>query len=456
MENIQKIIKSQSEFFNSNSTKSVKFRIEQLKKLKEVLKFHESEMNKAIYSDFKKSEFDTFLNELSLLYSDIDEAISRLPKWSKRKRVGTNLLNFPAKSYIYPEPLGTSLVIGAWNYPFQLSFAPVIAAMAAGCTIVLKPSEVPAATSSIMAKMVNENFDSNYFQVIEGGIPETTELLEQKWDKIFFTGSVPVGKIVYRAAAKNLTPVTLELGGKSPAFVTKKSDLNLAARRIVWGKFLNAGQTCIAPDYIMVDKEVQAEFLSKLSARIEEMDFSFENKNYVQIIDEKNIDRLEKLIDNNKVVCGGEIDKSRRFFLPTIMKDVTFDDKIMQDEIFGPILPIIAYDNLADAIIKVKHLPKPLSCYVFSSEAAVRNRIIRELSFGGGALNDTIMHISNSKLPFGGVGSSGIGRYHGKAGFDAFTHYKSVLDKATWFDPDLKYPPYTDKKLKWLKWLLRL
>ena len=456
MENFEELLENQKTYYQSQATKPVKFRIAQLRRLKEILRSNEAEMNEAIYSDFKKSGFDTFTNELALLYLDIDEAIKKIPGWSKRKRVGTNLINFPAKSHIYPEPLGSSLVIGAWNYPFQLSFAPVIAAIAAGCTVVLKPSEVPSATSTIIAKMINENFDQNYFRVVEGGVPETTKLLELKWDKIFFTGSVPVGKIVYKAAAENLTPVTLELGGKSPAIVTRNSNLDLAVRRIVWGKFLNAGQTCIAPDYVMVDKEIEDEFLSRLVKRIEEMNFSFENNNYVQIINDKNVERLSELLKDSKIIYGGRIDKEQRYFSPTVMKDISFDDKVMQDEIFGPILPVISYSNLDDAIRKIKNLPKPLSCYLFSKDSEIKRRVMRELSFGGGAINDTIMHITNSNLPFGGVGSSGIGNYHGKAGFDAFTHYKSVLDKGTWFDPDFKYPPYTDKKIKWLRWLLRI
>ena len=456
MEKFEKILIAQRDYFGSQATKPVNFRITQLKRLRDVLKSNETKMNDAIYADFKKSRFDAFTNELALLYLDIDEAIRNLPKWSKRKKVGTNLINFPAKSYIYPEPIGSSLIIGAWNYPFQLSFAPVIAAIAAGNTVVLKPSEVPSATSAIISQIVNDTFDKKYFYVVEGGVPETTELLKLKWDKIFFTGSVPVGKIVNKAAAENLTPVTLELGGKSPAIVTSKADINLAVKRIVWGKFLNAGQTCIAPDYVIVDEAVEKEFISKLVKRIEEMKFSFENENYVQIINEKNMDRLSKLLEENKIIYGGEIDMDKRYFSPTVMRDVSFGDKVMQDEIFGPILPIISYSNLDDAIRRIKQLPKPLSCYLFTKESGTKRKVLRELSFGGGAVNDTIMHITNSKLPFGGVGSSGIGNYHGQAGFDAFTHNKSVLDKGTWFDPDFKYPPYSEKKIKWLRWLLRI
>jgi len=450
----QQLLLDQNLHFQTGVTKDVNFRKKQLKKLKSIIESHEEQMNEAIYADFKKSSFDTFSNELALVYLDINEAISKLAGWSRRKRVGTNLLNFPARSYIYPEPLGSCLIIGAWNYPFQLSFAPVVAAIASGNTIVLKPSEVPSNTSALIAKMINENFEKHVFHVVEGGVDETTELLKLKWNKIFFTGSVPVGKIVYQAAAKNLVPVTLELGGKSPAFVTEDCNLDLAVRRIVWGKFLNAGQTCIAPDYILVHESVKEGFIQKLIERVKEMKFSFDNDNYVQIINEKNVDRLAQLLDQEKVIYGGKIDRDRRFFEPTIMDNVTFEDEVMKDEIFGPILPLITYSDISTAMHQVKALPHPLSLYIFTNRKQIKRRIIRELSFGGGAVNDTIMHITNSKLPFGGVGNSGIGSYHGKAGFDTFTHYKSILDKATWLDPDLKYPPYTKSKIKWVRRLL--
>ncbi len=450
----KELLTNQQEYFNTGVTRPISFRKKQLTKLKSVLRENETLMNEAIYADFQKSSFDTFTNELALVYLDIDEALSSLYNWSKRKRVSTNLLNFPAQSFIYPEPLGACLIIGAWNYPFQLSFAPVVAAIAAGNTIVLKPSEVPSATSNLMAKMINDNFDPNFFRVEQGGVEETSKLLECSWNKIFFTGSVPVGRIVYQAAAKNLVPVTLELGGKSPAIVTKGANLKVAVQRIVWGKFLNAGQTCIAPDYILVEKSIKDDFLKRLKERIVEMDYALENENYVQIINEKNIDRLEKLIDTEKIVFGGKIDRETRYFQPTVLDNVSFEDKVMQEEIFGPILPIITYEDLDSAIHKIRSLPKPLSCYVFANRKQVKEKVINEISFGGGAINDTIMHITNSNLPFGGVGSSGIGTYHGKAGFDTFTHHKSILDKPTWLDPSLKYPPYTSFKKKMVRWLL--
>lgn len=452
---MEDILKKQREFFNSNQTKTIDFRIQQLKKLRKLLTDNESLLNDAIYADFKKSAFDTFTNELALLYIDIDEVIKNVKKWAKRKSVKTNLLNFPSKSYIIPEPLGVSLIIGAWNYPYQLSLAPAIASIGAGNTIILKPSELPNETSKLMAKLINENFDPAYFKVIEGGISETTELLKQRFDKIFFTGSVPVGKIIYQAAAKYLTPVTLELGGKSPAIVTDDRHLEVIVKRLVWAKFLNAGQTCIAPDYVLVPQALEQRFLELVKKEIEKENFSVQNGNYIQIINTKNIRRLANLLDMEKVYYGGNYDEQSRIFEPTIMHQVNFDDKVMQEEIFGPILPVITYQTLEAAIAKIKEGEKPLSCYIFTSNNTLKNKLLNELSFGGGAINDAVMHITNSNLPFGGVGESGIGSYHGEYGFKTFSHYKSILEKLTWIEPNLKYFPHSKLKLWWIKLLLR-
>lgn len=452
---MEDIVKKQREFFNSNKTKTIDFRIQQLKKLRKLLTDNESLLNDAIYADFKKSAFDTFTNELALLYIDIDEAIRHVKKWAKRKSVKTNILNFPAKSYIIPEPLGVSLIIGAWNYPYQLSIAPAIASIGAGNTIILKPSELPNKTSKLMAKLINENFGPAYFIVIEGGISETTELLKQRFDKIFFTGSVPVGKIIYQAAAKYLTPVTLELGGKSPAIVTDDRHLEVIVKRLVWAKFLNAGQTCIAPDYVLVPQALEQRFLELVKKEIEKENFSVQNGNYIQIINTKNISRLANLLDMEKVYYGGNYDEQSRIFEPTIMHQVNFDDKVMQEEIFGPILPVITYQTLDAAIAKIKEGEKPLSCYIFTTNNTLKNKLLNELSFGGGAINDAIMHITNSNLPFGGVGESGIGSYHGEYGFKTFSHYKSILEKLTWIEPNLKYFPHSKLKLWWIKLLLR-
>jgi aldehyde dehydrogenase (NAD+) len=452
--NYGEIVKKQSDYFNSNQTKDICFRIEQLKKLKRLIKNQEPVLYEAIYADFKKSAFETFTTELSFIYNDIDLFVKKLPKWSRKKRAKTNLLNLPGQSFILPEPLGVCLIIGTWNYPYQLTLLPLVAAIASGNTVILKPSEIAPATSTAIRKLINENFPSEFVYVIEGGIPETTALLDQKFDKIFFTGSSKVGRIVYQAAAKNLTPVTLELSGKSPAIVTRNSNLKESAKRIVWAKFLNSGQSCIAPDYALVDEAVKDEFLTYLKEFIEKSQYSFENRNFVQIIDERNFNRLAGLIDKKKIYHGGETDLQRRYCAPTLLTGITFNDRIMDDEIFGPILPVISYSDLNDAIAEIKSRPKPLSCYIFTNDDQIRNKTLKEISFGGGAVNDAIMHFTNNNLPFGGVGNSGIGSYHGKAGFVAFSHFKSILDKPFWLEPNLKYSPYSERKLSLIKRLI--
>ncbi|WP_343634160.1 aldehyde dehydrogenase [Fluviicola sp.] len=451
---MKSLIDQQRAFFNSNQTKDLKFRIGQLQKLKSLLLSNQNRLNEAIYKDFGKSPFETFTNEFGLVFLDIDEACSKLRKWAKRKRVRTNWVNFPAKSYIIPEPLGVSLIIGAWNYPYQLSLAPAIAAIAAGNTVILKPSELPLNTSNILAEVINTAFDPAFFHVVEGGIEETTALLEERFDKIFFTGSTNVGRIVYQAAAKHLTPVTLELGGKSPAIFTEDANFKMGIKRLIWAKFLNSGQTCIAPDYVLLPKSRKNEFLELAKAEIEQASYSIENGNYIRIINDKNLERLKNLIDPDKVYSGGEIREGQRIIQPTLMHNVTFNDAIMQEEIFGPILPVITYDSLDEVIPEIKKREKPLSCYLFTTNSSIRDKLLHELSFGGGAINEAVMHISNSRLPFGGVGQSGTGSYHGEAGFRTFSHYKSILQKATWFETNLKYSPYSEGKLKWIRRLM--
>lgn len=452
---MKSLVAAQTSYFQTNATKDIAFRVRQLRRFLGALKEHEPALMAAIHADFGKSVFDTWTNELGLVYHSLNEAIRLTPRWASPRRVRTNIINLPARSLILPEPLGVALVIGAWNYPYQLSLAPVVAALAAGNTVILKPSELPARTSRAMADAINPNFDPAYFTVVEGGIPETTALLEQKFDKIFFTGSVPVGKIVYQAAARHLTPVTLELGGKSPAIVAADSNLAVAAKRLVWAKFLNAGQTCIAPDYVLVERAVHDRFLAHVVAEIDRAGYAVENGNYVRIINDRNLHRLLAMIDPAKVHHGGGCDAAARVLAPTILTGVGWDDKVMEDEIFGPILPVLAYDDLDDAIKMIKARPKPLSCYAFTGNRATKDKILREISFGGGAINDAIMHISNSNLPFGGVGDSGTGSYHGEDGFRAFSHQKSVLEQVTWLDPFLRYPPHGPKKLRLLQWLMR-
>ena len=452
--NYADILQQQKTFFNTHATKDLDFRKAQLQKLKKLVKSNEKLLYDAIYQDFGKSEFETFGTEISFVYKDIDYYLKNLKSFAKPKNVLTNIVNQMGSSKIVFEPLGNCLVIGAWNYPYQLTLTPVIAAIAAGNTCVIKPSELPENTMKAMAKLINENFDAQFLYVVEGGVEETTAILKLRFDKIFFTGSPRVGKIVYKAAAEHLTPVTLELGGKSPAFVTEKADLNIAARRIVWGKFINAGQTCVAPDYLYVAENIKAKFLKVLIEEIKKRNYTDNVDHYCKIINERNFDRLEKMIDREKVVFGGETNREKRYISPTVLDNVTWEDAVMQEEIFGPILPILTYKNLETAMQTVVEGEKPLSAYLFSNDAKEQELFTEKLSFGGGCINDTLMHLSNDRLPFGGVGNSGIGHYHGKFGFIAFSHQKAILKKSNYLEPELKYPPYSDAKLNILKKLL--
>ena len=456
MESIVEIVQKQHSFFNTNDTKSIAFRKQQLKKFKKILLDNEAALYKAIYADFKKSEFETYSSELALVYHEIDIALKNITKWARNKRVGTNIINIPGKSYIHPEPLGVCTIIGAWNYPIQLSLCPLVGAMTAGNTAILKPSEITVNTSNLLAKLINTNFPNNYLYVQEGGINETTSLLEQKVDHIFFTGSTFVGKIVYQAAAKNLTPVTLELGGKSPAVISQHCNLKMTAKRLIWSKFLNAGQTCIAPDYVVVHESIQKEFISLCKQEIENAQYKFENDNFTQIITNKHFSRLSKFLNEGTIEIGGDTDEVSRYIAPTLISQVNFESPVMQDEIFGPILPIIEYNNLDDIIKQIKQLEKPLSCYIFTENSNEKKKIVNEISFGGGCINDAVMHITNSKLPFGGVGGSGIGNYHGEHSFNTFSHYKSIISKSSWIEFPFKFFPLTPKKLKIIKFLMKL
>ncbi|MGI9526147.1 MAG: aldehyde dehydrogenase [Weeksellaceae bacterium] len=449
--NFAHILKNQQTFFNSNATKELSFRKEQLTKLKEVLKSNEDLLYEAIQNDFGKSRFDTYTTEISLIYNEINYYLKNLHILARPDSVSTNLVNQVGFSSIYPEPLGATLVIGAWNYPYYLSLTPMIASMAAGNTVILKPSEVAEHTMLAMQKIINDNFEYSYLFCATGGVPETTEILKLNFDKIFFTGSSRVGKIVYEAAAKNLTPVTLELGGKSPTIISKEAHLKVAAKRVVWGKFLNAGQTCVAPDYVYVEKEAKEAFLHHLVSYLEEFNYKENSEHYTRIINKKHFDRLTSYIEKDKIVYGGKSNAESLYIQPTVMQHITWEDEVMQEEIFGPILPILTYETLDDVFAKIKANPKPLAAYMFTNNNDEKERFKSEISFGGGCINDTVMHLSNDSLPFGGVGNSGIGNYHGKHGFLTFSHQKSILHRATWAEPNLKYPPYTDKKLSWIK-----
>lgn len=449
--NYDLIFHSQKEFFNSQRTKEIAFRKENLLKLKSLLKANEPLLSEAIYKDFHKSGFDTFVNELNLIYVEIDYFLSNLDRLNKPKKVKTGMALLPGKSYIYREPLGCSLIIGAWNYPYSLTLIPLVSAMAAGNTALIKPSELPENTMYAMAGIINANFPSYYIYVVEGGVPETTELLKLPYDKIFFTGSPRVGKIVYEAAARNLTPVTLELGGKSPAIVTASADLEVAAKRIVWGKFLNAGQTCVAPDYLLVEESVKPRLIELIKQKLDAFNYADGAEHYVSIINRRNFDRVVGLIDPSKVAYGGAYNESTLYIQPTLLDNVTWNDPVMQEEIFGPVLPVLSFTDFNGILAEIIKREKPLAAYLFTTDEAHKKKFLSTVSFGGGCINDTVMHLTGESLPFGGVGNSGMGSYHGEAGFLAFTHQKSILEKSNWGEPDLKYPPYSKSKLKWIK-----
>jgi len=448
------IFRSQQAFFRSQQTKDIGFRKQNLERLKQLLQANEEKLYAAIYADFRKSRFETYATELSLVYAEIDYFLKHLLRLTQPKRVRTSLFNLPGKSRIYSEPLGCTLVIGAWNYPYNLTLLPVVSAMAAGNTCMIKPSELPERTMKAMADLINDHFPAEYLYVVQGEVEETTAILQLPFDKIFFTGSTKVGKIVYEAAAKNLTPVTLELGGKSPVIVTQHANLAVAAKRIVWGKFLNGGQTCIATDYILVHEHVKEQLVQLIRERLDKARYEADSEHYVRIINERNFKRLLALIDPQKVIYGGGTDETKLFIQPTILYNVTWNDAVMQEEIFGPLLPILPFRHLEEALETVLDHNKPLAAYLFSNDASEQQLFTDRISFGGGCINDTVMHIAGETLPFGGVGHSGMGNYHGDAGFYKFSHRKSVLKKATWGEPDWKYPPYDAKKLKWLKRLL--
>lgn len=449
------IISSQRDYFNTNITKDIKFRKTQLKKLLTILQENEAKLDEAIYADFKKSAFDNYATETGVLYTELKHAIKKLEFWSKKKYVSTNLANFPGNSYIINEPLGNTLVIGAWNYPYMLSLQPAIAAIAAGNTVIIKPSELAANTSKLMADLINKNFDSQFLHVIEGGVEETTALLKLKFNKIFYTGSSLIGKIVMKAASEHLTPVVLELGGKSPVIITKDASIKMAAKRIVWGKFLNGGQSCIGPDYLLVDETIKVKLIKEIKNQLIKIHGENpENSEAIpRVINKRHFDRLIKLIDPKKVIIGGKHNVDELYIEPTIMDQVNWDDLVMQEEIFGPILPILSYSDLNQAIRQIKAQDKPLALYLFTNSAKIKKQVFNEISFGGGALNETIMHFTNPNLPFGGVGNSGTGNYHGEYGFKAFSHQKSIIEKTNWFEPFVKYAPYNKLKLRLLKML---
>lgn len=435
---------------------SVALRKKRLMALKKAVSMKEALINKALKSDLGKSAFESYVTEVGFILEEIGYTLKNLEDWTKDKKVKTPLTLFPGKSFIHPEPYGVVLIISPWNYPFQLCLSPVIGAIAAGNRVVIKPSEFAPETFKVIKSLMTEIFKENEVQVVEGALEETQALLKQKFDYIFFTGSTAVGKIMMKAAAENLTPVTLELGGKSPCLLDETANIDVAARRCAWGKFINAGQTCVAPDYVLIPRKLQAEFVQKMRAHLKNFygETAKNSQDYPRIVNEKHFDRLKDLIIPEKVVIGGNLIREEKFIDPTIMENVSFSDKIMEDEIFGPVLPIIPYDKLEEAIEKILSMPKPLAFYLFSENSTNQKEIIEKIPFGGGCVNDTVIHLANPHLPFGGVGTSGIGSYHGQKSFDTFTHYKSVFQQGTKVDIPLRYPPY-EGKLNWLKLLIR-
>jgi len=423
------------------------YRKETLKKLLYNIQKSEDLIVKALYDDFKKPEFEAVLTETNYVISELKDTIKNINKWAKRKRVFPSILNFPSTDYIFKEPYGNVLIIAPWNYPFQLALCPLISAVAAGNRVVLKPSELTPHTSAIITKIIEKTFHVNHVEVFEGGVEVSNKLLAQRWDYIFFTGSVAVGKIVARAAAENLTPVTLELGGKNPCIIDETANLKLAAKRIIWGKFINAGQTCIAPDYIVIQKNMKVNFISFL---IEEIIKAYGKKmekspDFARIINTKNWVRLDSMIEREKVIFGGETDAEKLYISPTLIEDPALDSPVMKEEIFGPILPILTYETESEIQNIVSKYEKPLAFYVFSENKLFAKKLIKAYSFGGGCINDTVVHFSNKRLPFGGVGHSGIGAYHGQLSFDIFSHHKAVVKKANWLDLPMRYAPYKDK-----------
>ncbi|NFD57555.1 aldehyde dehydrogenase [Clostridium botulinum] len=447
MENIRNILEKQKSFFDKGYTKDINFRIEALKKLKHNIKINENNIFKALKIDLNKSEFETFITEIGIVYDEINGAIKNIKKWSKPKKVKTPITNFLASSYIYNEPYGVALIMSPWNYPFQLIMAPLVGAISAGNCVLLKPSELAIETEKIIVKIIKDTFSDEYIGVITGGIEESTALLKEKFDYIFYTGGINVGKIVMRAAAEHLTPITLELGGKSPCIVDKDANIDLAARRIAWGKFLNAGQTCVAPDYLVVHRNIKEKLISSIENYIVEFfgENTFESEDYPRIINERHFKRLEGYLKEGKIVSGGNTDINNLYIEPTIIEGINFENRIMEEEIFGPIFPVIEFENIDKVIDIVKNNPKPLALYYFSENKEKQEFIIKNISFGGGCINDTIMHLSTSTLPFGGVGNSGIGGYHGRASFDTFSHKKSILKKSNLIDVKIRYAPFKGK-----------
>ncbi len=451
-QDIKDLFLSQREFYLKDSTLSLDFRLNSLKKLKQEIINSQDEIANALFLDLHKSYAEAYLTEIGFVIKEINHAIKKLKKWAKDKRVSPSLLTFPSKGYIQNIPLGQVLIISPWNYPFQLAISPLVGAISAGNTAIIKPAELSPNTSNIIKSIIEKVFPSNYISTVIGGKDENLNLLDLDFNHIFFTGSPNLGKIVMEKASKNLIPITLELGGKSPCIVDKTSDLELSAKRIVFGKFLNSGQTCIAPDYILVDKQVKDKLIECLIKNINVLYNDSQNaKDYGRIISESHFDRLVSMLMDGKILYGGNISREEKYISPTLITDIHSNSNLLSQEIFGPILPIITYEDLDIMLEELRRKPKPLALYIFSNSKSTQDIILSKISSGGVCINDTIMHITPDNLPFGGVGNSGMGSYHGKKSFETFSHQRSVLNRKTYFDLSQRYPPFTEKTIKIVK-----
>lgn len=441
---IKQTVNAQRSFFSTGVTLNIAFRIHALKKLKTYIQTHEAEISAAIEHDLGKSAFESYMCESGLVLSEISYMLKHIHSLAKEQRVRTQLAQFHSRSFKKPSPYGVTLIMSPWNYPFLLTIDPLVDAIAAGNTAIIKPSAYSPHTSELIKNMIETCFDKKYVSVVTGGRTENTCLLNEHFDYIFFTGSQSVGKEVMKHASERLTPVTLELGGKSPCIVDKSANIKLAARRIVFGKYLNCGQTCVAPDYIYCDKTVKDRLVSEIKRQIKKQFKSdpLTNKKYGKIINEKHFDRIVRLIEHEKVVYGGRTDRTTLKIEPTVMDKVTFSDAVMQEEIFGPVLPVLTFDSTEQAIQKINAMAHPLALYIFTSHKSTAKKITEHCRFGGGCINDTIIHLATSEMGFGGFGESGMGSYHGKDGFQTFSHYKSIVDKKTWMDLPMRYQPY--------------
>lgn len=457
-DNVMDILNEDQKFFNSNQTKDIYFRLEQLKKLREAIIKYESKISEALHEDLGKHPFESYISEIGFVLNSINYTMKHLERWAKPKGVSTPLTLFASTSKIRYEPYGTVLIIGPFNYPFQLLIEPLIGAIAAGNCAVIKPSEAAQNSSAVITEMIEKTFDKSYIRSVQGGIETNTSLINAPFDYIFFTGSVPVGKIVMEAAAKNLVPVTLELGGKCPVIVDKSADIKIAARRIIWGKTLNSGQTCVAPDYVIVHEDVKEELVDEMKQTLNRFygPNAEESKDFGRIVNDRHFARLKTILERDKeqIIFGGTVNAGSCFIEPTLI-EATWASASMEEEIFGPLLPILTYRNLDNAIQSINKLPKPLALYLFTADKQVEEKVLMEISSGGVSINNTISHLGNPELPFGGVGNSGIGAYHGRYSFTTFSHQKSILKTSTKINLPVLFPPYTAKNLRLLRRLLK-